>query len=651
MHLKEIFFSHREKASSATSTALIIFLVCFVLDAPTSLLVVVSLIAGAVGWWARSVVALVSGFLLSLIAWVLIAFLAGVLAPSYSVSGQVVLTTALIMMVAFAVLLRSYFQLANESRIAISLFLFVPIFLYLTSPGRSWTSENAFGALVRNGEDNAAWLIALSRSVVDGETRLSVDSGTSGGPGTGILINFVRQLMSSIGETELLSSADNGLVLVRSYVFIAIVLAVIWFFVAFKLLQQRDQLTQTLFGLVSSVMSYVFVMGLAAVGHYSAVVAVLFLSVAVYFAVMLQDLHAWSVWLSRGLVFASLIAAGQSWFPLTGLAFVFAGLIVLFLLRPFLQKRPTDKQLRIGSVGLIAIALFGYVSYTRLFPSFLQNVTSIEFITRNLTIPGGYSTVNAWLVVLSFTVVLWWAFASSHSDTFAKQALVVAVVFPIVGMFTWSYFLAPFTPQYGAWKYLYIGAAVLAPLAVVVMGALLPLSAGSGLTRVLPIALFLLVTLFSPPWNNIRWVDNVKISGGYVWADHIVEELRNNPNRAVGCLNSSKGDSGMNYIGYLCSRMSFGLGGFNEYVHRTWTAANICQIPPSQAENAFDLEFQENLTIVLFDGTRTSSFAECQAPSEGAANGWLSSIDWSVVRKLDPYGKVVEIPATQPTKE
>jgi hypothetical protein len=68
-------------------------------------------------------------------------------------------------------------------------------------------------------------------------------------------------------------------------------------------------------------------------------------------------------------------------------------------------------------------------------------------------------------------------------------------------------------------------------------------------------------------------------------------------------------------------------------------------------EDEWPVGEQEKLTIILFDGTRTTSFAECQAPTEGAPNGWLSSIDWSVVRKVDTSGKVVEIPATQPTKE
>jgi hypothetical protein len=277
-------------------------------------------------------------------------------------------------------------------------------------------------------------------------------------------------------------------------------------------------------------------------------------------------------------------------------------------------------------------------------------VTSLEFITTNLTIPGGYSTVNSWLVLLSFSLVLWWAFGSAHNDVQTQQALVVALVFPIVGMFTWSYFLAPFTPQYGAWKYLYIGAAVLAPLAVIVVGALLPLRVNSGVMRVLPVALVLLVALFSPPWNNIRWVDNVE-SDGYAFSNVIVQELRRDPERVVGCLETSEADSGYSYIAYLCSRMALGLGGFDNSDHGVWNAGSLCKISPDQAALEFTREFQENLTVILFDGTRTSSFAGCQAPGDQFPNGWLSSIDWSVVRKLDPYGKVVEIPATQPTKE
>jgi len=51
--------------------------------------------------------------------------------------------------------------------------------------------------------------------------------------------------------------------------------------------------------------------------------------------------------------------------------------------------------------------------------------------------------------------------------------------------------------------------------------------------------------------------------------------------------------------------------------------------------------------VILFDPTRTSSFAGCQAPIEGYPNGLLSFVDWNVVKKLSPNGDVVNI---QPTK-
>lgn len=296
------------------------------------------------------------------------------------------------------------------------------------------------------------------------------------------------------------------------------------------------------------------------------------------------------------------------------------------------------------------MTLFSYLSYTRLFSSFLQNVRSLDFITYNLTLPGGYSTVNAWLVMFSFVAVLWWAFTSSAKNAFSNQALIVAVIFPIVGLFTWSYFLAPFTPQYGAWKYLYIGTAMLSPLAVIVVGALIPSRISRGIMRVLPVVLLLFVAMFSPPWNKVRWVGEVK-GDDYTWVGPIVRELRDNPDRPVGCLNTLKDDVGQNYIAYLCSRMAFGLGGFNDERHLVWTAGNICTVDNNRTASEWPSDELEKLTVILFDGTRTSSFAGCQATTEKEINGWLSSIDWSVVRKLDPYGKVVEIPATQPAKE
>jgi hypothetical protein len=156
--------------------------------------------------------------------------------------------------------------------------------------------------------------------------------------------------------------------------------------------------------------------------------------------------------------------------------------------------------------------------------------------------------------------------------------------------------------------------------------------------------------MFSPPWNSIRWAEEIK-GDDYLWVVPIVRELQSSPERPVGCLNTTKDDVTQNYMGYLCSRMAFGLGGFDEDRHRVWTAGNICAVGAKQTGSEWPQEKLESFTVILFDGTRTSSFAGCQAEVQGEPNGWISSIKWDAVRKLDPNGKVVNIAATLPDKK
>jgi hypothetical protein len=219
-----------------------------------------------------------------------------------------------------------------------------------------------------------------------------------------------------------------------------------------------------------------------------------------------------------------------------------------------------------------------------------------------------------------------------------------------VFLFVWSYFLAPFTPQYGAWKYLYMATAVTTPLAVVVLSSRLSVRVAVNFARVLPALVLLALTMFSPPWNSIRWAEEIR-GDDYPWIAPVVRELQTSPDRPVGCLNTISGDVTQSYIAYLCSRMALGLGGFDEVRHRVWQAGSICTIGEAQTAYEWPEEQLRNFTVILFDGARTSSFAGCQAPAKGEPNGWLSSINWDVVRKLDNTGKVVNIAATLPDKK
>lgn len=651
MQFSKTSFLNQQVLFSAITSGLLSFLVAFALDAPTSDLILLSSVGAVIGLLVRDSVAIFCGLLLSIVFCTVAALFAGTLFPSYSISGALVLAAFVLLAIGIAFGIRRFTVKTDEKSILIALIALTSTLLFLLRESRTWTSVNAFGALVRGGEDNAAWLLALSRSVVDGKTEFSIASGTSGGPGTGIVINLVRQSMSVVGESPLFSSGDNALVLVRAYVVVAALLACGWLVVSVVASSSLDLLSRALFAVLASMTSYIFVMGLANVGHFSAVVAVFFLSVAMFMYLAIDGSSKQGMLLKRVSILLALVAAGQSWFPMTGLALSYVFALVLVALVPLMKQRPTQKTIRLLITAGIAIILFGYFSYTRLFASFLQNAFSLDYIISNLTIPGGYSTANPWLVVLGFIAVTWWGFSKTHSDKdMGHWILPLLFVVPTVLLFVWSYFLAPFVPQYGAWKYLYIATAVTVPLTVVILQSSLPDRTPIRFVRVLPVLVLFALTMFSPPWNSIQWAEGIKGTDA-PWVAGVVKALQVSPERPAACVNTVLNDEARNYEAYLCSRMSFGLGGFDEYVHRTWTAANICQIPPPQARAAFSREFQQDLSVLLFDGIRTSSFAGCQAPAKGEPNGWLSSINWDVVRKLDSTGKVVNIAATLPDKK
>lgn len=636
------------RLTAAVATALTMWIAAFMLNASLLVQTGAFLTGLLAGYLVANTAAVLGGVMMSTIMWISLVVGLDAFTPTYGISGPFVLWGVVILAVVCTVLLRRFLSVSDDgvSLAGMSLTIVILGYLYRSSP--QWTSETAFDSLVRNGEDNAAWLLALSRSVVEGETQLNTLSGTSGGPGTGVVVTFFREAMDTFGKSSLISNADNGLVLMRSYVLVALIVAMLWHVTAQHLLKDKDWVTRLGSSMLVTVVSVSLVNGLAAVGHFSAVVAGMYLSLALYFQTIEFQVRVGSRVLQRMLVTFSLMAAGQSWFPLTGLALLYVLLTIVVFVWPYLSKRPTARQIKIAAGFLVVIVASGYVAYQRLFAAFLQNVTSVEFITRNLTIAGGYSTVHPWIVVGAFTVCIWWAFGNSRTqDLLGLRVLVTVLILPIVGLFTWSYFLAPFTPQYGAWKYLYIGVMATAPIALLSVPMLINKSTAIGIQRLVPAMLFFVMVTFSPPWNQIRWADTVT-ANGYDFSSVIVSELRENPERPVGCLATEKDSAARNYIAYLCSRMAMGLGGFDEVVHRVWTAGNICTISPPQAKAEFTMEFQQNLTVILFDGTRTSSFAECQAPSEEAPNGWLSPIDWDVIRKIDQYGKVVEIPATRP---
>lgn len=514
---------------------------------------------------------------------------------------------------------------------------FVLIIGLLNNPSRSWNAEQGFGILASNGEDNASWLLALSQSVRGGHTVLTELSGTGGGPASGLFVVFWREIMNWMDPGSATVSADNGLVLVRLYPLMATLAAILVLTVSAHVLGSRGRWVQVSSTLIASVLAYSLMTGLATVGHLSAGVAGVFLLAAVALAMIACPTTRTGQVAVDGGVTVTLFAAGQAWFPLTFLALMYlfvrlgtaAGLVI--------QSSGVEavKRLILTVVGAVVASV---VVVRLLFSDVFGNFTDLDYIRKNLTLPGGYATVSPWIAAASLVTAVALIVSNWESTTERRQsALVLTLVIPPTALFTWSYFLAPYTPQYGAWKYLYLAVIAVGPLAAAVATDQAARSGGQRAASATVAACAALVVLFPPPLTHANWASEVGKTRNE-WVDPIVRELRSDPTRPVGCLNTLKDDQTQNYIAYLCSRMAFGLGGFDEIHHRVWTAANLCAAPPEQVQAEWTQERQRNLTIILFDGTRSTSRAGCQTGDKPFERGWLTAVDLNLTRNLDIRG-------------
>jgi len=296
----------------------------------------------------------------------------------------------------------------------------------------------------------------------------------------------------------------------------------------------------------------------------------------------------------------------------------------------------------IGSAGI------SWIAYERVFASFLQNVIDIDYVKFNMRLGGGYPVVRSEILVVSVVRMLSFLQARRHEKSPKQMPFVFAfsLLTPWLVLLVASYLSSPYAPQYGVIKYGYMIAGVAAPYALAAIAGQFSMGRSQMNGGAVAFGLLLTFLWLGSPGDKIQWLQTAQ-TVDVPWAQAVVAELRNDPQRPVVCLNTVEDDTSRNYEAYLCSRIALGLGGFNEIVHRTWTAANICQVPAKQADEAFTDEFQKNLTVVLFDPSEVTSGVECQAPTESHPRGWTSAIDWKVVKTVDEGGSRVFPPTPE----
>jgi hypothetical protein len=558
------------------------------------------------------------------------------LTPSFNLSELSILASLVVIVVAlYTLLLRDTSVSLAARHLALPSFLLTAAFWSF----RTISPDRALARLAGDyAEDNGAWLLALSRSVRGEETVLNLASNTSGGPSTGWGLTITRMLSRHIGSSSLEGLEFNGTILLRAYLLIGVLACLVLCVVTVRLARDATGVLVFIVPVLTTAVFLPFLLSLVKVGHFSALVAVLALASALDFATTETKGRTARV-ASSVVVVLMLVAAGQAWYPLTGVAVLYAALKILSAAFQWWKKPDrVGRPWLLGTV-VVLITITGIAAIRELFPTYFANITDVNYLLDNLRMVGGYAPVNSLLAVSAFVgclVLVSTRWAKYQDFTY----LILSLLGPLTVLLVISYAMKPNTPQYGALKYMFILASLLVPLATTSLVAefahLIP-------ARLLPLtglALVSAVMMFAPPANELTWLSKPGPRENE-WSRAVIQEVRRGG--TVVCLNSTQGDTGRDYEAYLCTRIASSLAGTDTYETRTWTAANICQIPLEQARAAFSDDFQKQLSVVLFDGRRSTSGAGCQSPNGPIVGGWTSVIDWTSTRTVSPDGSLASV--------
>ena len=558
------------------------------------------------------------------------------LTPSFNLSELSILASLVVMVVGlYTLLLRDTSVSLAARHLALPSFLLTAAFWSF----RTISPDRALARLAGDyAEDNGAWLLALSRSIRGEETVLNLASNTSGGPSTGWGLTITRMLSRHIGSSSLEGLEFNGTILLRAYLLIGVLACLVLCVVTVRLARDATGVLVFIVPVLTTAVFLPFLLSLVKVGHFSALVAVLALASALDFATTETKGRTTRV-ASSVVVVLMLVAAGQAWYPLTGVAVLYAALKILSAAFQWWKKPDrVGRPWLLGTV-VVLITITGIAAIRELFPTYFANITDVNYLLDNLRMVGGYAPVNSLLAVSAFVgclVLVSTRWAKYQDFTY----LILSLLGPLTVLLVISYAMKPNTPQYGALKYMFILASLLVPLATTSLVAefahLIP-------ARLLPLtglALVSAVMMFAPPANELTWLSKPGTRENE-WSRAVIQEVRRGG--TVVCLNSTQGDTGRDYEAYLCTRIASSLAGTDTYETRTWTAANICQIPLEQARAAFSDDFQKQLSVVLFDGRRSTSGAGCQSPNGPIVGGWTSVIDWTSTRTVSPDGSLASV--------
>ena len=521
---------------------------------------------------------------------------------------------------------------------------------WMTWAVHSWTPTGAFNILALTDDRYSPWLAALAHSVQDGGVALSEASNGNGGPASNVVLITGRVLHHWFLQTSEIVRTDNALVLLQISIAVVLLISATWILISRLFTKTKSALVQCAYGLSISLLTYSIGIGFVRVGHFAALCGTFFISLALLAHLTLENASVKWPYLRASIVLMLLTAAGMAWLPLALLAILYA----CFAVAGFMSEKgivsgvksisDAVKTILFSMSLVVAVCAFLWKS------SILEGDKYLTLRTQSDVLPGGKAAIQPFLLMLGIAVVIWFAVKEGkHRNDSDRVFLFSALLVPLVGLLLKSYFVAPFMPQVKDWMFVYVCAAVFLPLSVLVFVSSIDIKIANMKSEILlgPAFVILLLALLSPTSTNMNWVSNLS-NTETEWTKTVVAELIKNPEQAVACLNTTRGDVAGDKDAYECTRMAFALGGFDANAYKLWENSTGCLIEPGNVIGQFSSQFQSTLTVLLSDAFRTSSSAGCQSQSDMYRNGWLTDVDWRNIRTMSRSGIPVTVFPTSP---
>jgi hypothetical protein len=517
-----------------------------------------------------------------------------------------------------------------------------------------WDGASSLAQISTMEEDNGSWLQGTAE-LLQSSGVIRASSGLPLGGWTGSVFGVVAVTAARLFATLENNALDSAIVTMRMYWILAAAISFMGALMTHTAIRRSRRQAAVVPGLVAGFIMVPFALSLFSYGHFTALLATLF-AVASLLLLQLTAIGARADLSNRFLVPGSLLllfAMGSAWYVSFGLLLTAIGAIgTQSLFTQYKQRKSTFGRVSSARASQVLpfallVAVLAFLGWKVLQP-LVSRLGDPSYVSYLLSLGGGAAEVEPILAtaIIFFALLFSGTSASSRLRRNRMDVIVVCLIaLSVVGMFTASFLIPPFGPNYGATKWLGIASFVLTPLAIA--GISRSLEWRTGMRR--PIAQVTLVVVCLSPfvmrWEPYFYVYQLlkPVSPAW-WQPAATIELRENPDRTIVCLDTRRDNwSGSSLI---CTRMLAGLQGRWSDITAVWYAGNVCNVN-SNALAVFDNAVWQNLTIIVTDGSRLTSTNSCdnlgwsgqQTETDPQFRlGWLTYVEWKDVRVVDPNG-------------